>query len=132
MNNSQNSIYLSDRRYVKRMRWLDGITNARNMNLGKLQGMVKDREACHAAVPEVKESQTLLGDWITTKVSLYFFCFFFESSYHDKLLILSNASPVAIEMIMWFFYRSCYITLIDFHMLNCQGLSHTLSYLWSF
>ena len=50
------------RRVCQRLRWLDGITNARNMNLGKLQGMVKDREACHAAVHEVKESQTLLGD----------------------------------------------------------------------
>ena len=30
----------------KRMRWLDSITDAMNMNLGKLQEMVKDREAC--------------------------------------------------------------------------------------
>ena len=47
------------RRRHHRMRWLDGITNAMNMNLGKLQEMVKDR---HAAVHGVTKSQTRLGN----------------------------------------------------------------------
>ena len=38
------------RRRRQRMRWLDGITNAINTNLGKLQEMVRDREAWHASV----------------------------------------------------------------------------------
>ena len=43
------------------MRWLDGIMDAMDMNLGKLQEMVKDREAWHAVVRMVAKSRTRLG-----------------------------------------------------------------------
>ena len=40
------------------MRWLDSINDAMNMNLGKLQEMVRDREVWHAAVHGIAKSQT--------------------------------------------------------------------------
>ena len=54
------------RRGQQRMRCLDGITDAMDMNLYKFQEMVRDTEVWHAAVHRVMKNWTWLGDWTTT------------------------------------------------------------------
>ena len=53
----------------QKMRWLDGITDAIDMNLGKHLEMVRDREAWHAAVHGLTEESYI--DWVTKQQKLW-------------------------------------------------------------
>ena len=54
------------------MRWLDGITDSMNTNLGKLWEMVRDREAWRAAVHGVAKSRTQISNRTTTRNKLIY------------------------------------------------------------
>ena len=79
------------RRGQQRMRWLDGIADSMDMNWSKLQEMVKNREAWHAAVQGVTKSQTWLSDWTEqNRKCLYFLPSFSPNIelYNDRWVLL--------------------------------------------
>ena len=91
----------------QRLRWLDGIIDSTDMSLSKLQDIVVNTEAWHAAVHGVAKSWTWLSDWTTTSMYIYNFSFKRHMSFVHFLPFYKILWTISIT--------TCYLNINAFH-----------------
>ena len=108
-----------------RKRWLDGITDAMDMNLGKLREMVRDRKAWPAAIHEVTRSWTRLSDWPTTG-QLY-------HSYHlgNSKGFRNSVAGTKYTFLIMNHINTIYDNILMHFKVSCRN-EHTLTLQWTF
>ena len=92
------------RKRQQKMRWLDSISNTMEMNLNKLQEIVKDREGWYVAAHGVAKSGTQLSNWTTKTtiipwISLEHFCL--NWNVHQHVFLTCSGYPLSVLLLQY-------------------------------